>query len=58
MKLEKIKRIVEDIKSDNEWVNDSHTASEYKGVKYGLDMLVRHLEETEEVFNKNLKSDE
>ena len=46
MQLEKIKRIVDDIKKDKEWVNDSHTAAEYEGVKSGLDMLVRHLEET------------
>lgn len=46
MQLEKIKRIVEDIKSDKEWVNDSHSHAEYVGVKSGLDMLVRHLEET------------
>lgn len=48
MQIEKIKRIAEDIKSDKEWVNDSHTAAEYEGVKSGLDMLVRHLEETKE----------
>ena len=46
MQIEKIKRIVEDIKSDREWVCDSHTHAEYVGVKSGLDMLVRHLEET------------
>ena len=40
--IEKVKRIVEDIKSDKEWVNDSHTVAEYEGVKSGLDMLVRH----------------
>ena len=48
IKLEKIKRIVEDIKSDTEWVNDSHTHAEYVGVKSGLDMLLRHLEETKD----------
>ena len=46
MQIEKIKRIAEDIKSDKEWVNDSHSHAEYVGVKSGLDMLVRHLEET------------
>ena len=45
--LERIKNITEDIIDDDEWVCDSHTASEYKGVKDGLKMLIRHLEETE-----------
>ena len=58
--IEKIKRIAEDIKSDTEWVNDSHTSAEHQGVKSGLDMLVRHLEETsveqvEEVSTQDLK---
>ena len=42
--LERIKNIVIDIKSDDEWVNDSQTQAEYKGVWDGLDMLVNHLE--------------
>ena len=42
--LEQIKNIVIDIKSDDEWVNDSQTQAEYKGVCDGLDMLVNHLE--------------
>ena len=46
--LERIKNIITDIKSDDEWVNDSHTHSEYKGVCDGLDILVKHLEETDE----------
>ena len=29
--LEQIKNIVIDIKSDDEWVNDSHTHAEYRG---------------------------
>ena len=41
--LERIKNIVIDIKSDDEWVNDSQTQAEYKGVCDGLDMLVNHL---------------
>ena len=45
--LEKIKDIVIDIKSDDEWVNDSQTEAEYKGVCDGLDMLVNHLETLE-----------
>ena len=47
--LEKIKNIVIDIKADDEWVNDSQTQAEYKGVCDGLDMLVNHLEELEKV---------
>lgn len=47
--LERIKRIADDIKQDDTWVNDSHTSSELNGVKYGLDSLVRHLEETKNI---------
>ena len=39
-----IKTIVINIKADDEWVNDSQTQAEYKGVCDGLDMLVIHLE--------------
>jgi len=46
--LDRIKNIAEDIIADDEWVNDSHTKSEHEGVKAGLEMLIRHLEETEE----------
>ena len=45
--LEQIKNIVIDIKSDDEWVNDSQTQAEYKCVCDGLDILVNHLEELE-----------
>ena len=45
--LKQIKNIVEDIVSDDEWVNDSHSSAEHKGVKSGLSMLVKHLEEIE-----------
>ena len=45
--IEQIKRIADDIKQDDTWVNDSHTSSELNGVRYGLDSLVRHLEELE-----------
>lgn len=47
VKLEQIKRAVADIKADDEWVNDSHTKAEHRGVCKGLDMLVRHFEEIE-----------
>jgi hypothetical protein len=44
--LEQIKNIAKDIKKDNEWVNDSHTKSEYVGICYALNSLIRNLEET------------
>ena len=46
--IERLKNIAKDIIADDEWVNDSHTKSEHEGVKAGLEMLIRHLEETEE----------
>ena len=52
--LEQIKNIVIDIKSDDEWVNDSQTQAEYKGVCDGLDMLVNHLEELEKESENNI----
>jgi hypothetical protein len=45
--LERIKNIVKDIKSDKEWVNDSHTEMEYYGVVKGLNQLLIHLMELE-----------
>ena len=44
--LARIKNIAEDIKSDREWVNDSHAEAEHRGICEGLDILIRHLEET------------
>jgi len=46
--IERIKNIAEDIIADDEWVNDSHTKSEHAGVKAGLEMLIRHLEEVQQ----------
>ena len=46
--IERIKNIAEDIIADDEWVNDSHTQSEHAGVKAGLEMLIRHLEELQQ----------
>ena len=46
--LKKIKQITKKIKANDRWVNDSHTHSEYNGVCDGLDLLVKHLEETDE----------
>ena len=46
--LERLKNVVADIKADDEWVNDSHTNAEHRGVCKGLDMLVKHFEELQE----------
>ena len=46
--IEQVKKIAEDIKADDGWVNDSHSASEHKGVVMGLEMLVKHLEQLED----------
>ena len=43
--FQRIKNIAEDIIADDEWVNDSLTRAEHEGVKEGLYMLIRHLEE-------------
>jgi len=43
--VEYLKKVVADIKANDEWVNDSHTKAEHRGVCNGLDMLVRHFEE-------------
>jgi len=42
--IEQIKKIATDIKGDKEWVNDSHTFAEHKGVVNGLDRLIQILE--------------
>jgi hypothetical protein len=44
--LSRIKNIAQDIKADREWVNDSHTFAEHKGICDGLDRLVKHIIET------------
>ena len=43
--IERIKDIAEDIIADTEWVDDTHTEAEQKGVKAGLYALINHLEE-------------
>ena len=45
IELELIKNIIIDIKNDKEWVTDSDTGAEYRGICDGLDRLVRHIEE-------------
>jgi len=46
VELDRIKRIAEDIISDDEWVNDSHSKAEHTGVKVALRQLISHLEST------------
>jgi hypothetical protein len=43
--LERIKNIADDIISDVEWVNDTHTEAEHNGIVDGLNRLIEHLEE-------------
>ena len=45
--LEQIKMISIDIISDDEWVNDSQTMAEHRGIVSGLNMLINHLTEVE-----------
>lgn len=47
IKLKRIIAIANDLKNDTEWVNDSHSEYEHKGVVSGLDRLIYHLKETE-----------
>jgi len=43
--LEQIKEVASNLKFEDGWVSDSHTAAEYKGLCKGLDMLIQHLED-------------
>ena len=43
--IQDIKNVMIDIISDDEWVNDSQTMSEHKGIVSGLNMLVNHFTE-------------
>lgn len=54
VELELIKSIIRDIKNDKEWVTDSESGTEYKGICDGLDRLVRHIEE---VYDDNIWRD-
>jgi hypothetical protein len=53
--IQKIKSIAQDIIADKEWVNDSHSESEHRGVVMGLTMLIKHLEETQEELPMGIK---
>ena len=37
--------IVSDILEDKSWIYDSHDQEFYKGMKYGLESMLRHLKE-------------
>ena len=50
--LERIKLIALDIIADDEWVNDSHSAAEHKGIVSGLNTLIEHLEEVDNSHEK------
>jgi hypothetical protein len=56
IKLDRIVAIANDLKNDTEWVNDSHSEYEHRGVVHGLDRLISHLKEIKatdvERFNK------
>lgn len=52
--IQRIKNIADDIiESNQEWVSDSHSASEYEGMVNALNMLIEHLEEVDNVFASN-----
>ena len=38
---------MKDIENDNEWVNDSHSHSEYIGGVKAMKRIINHIEETE-----------
>ena len=42
--LQDLKKVTEDIKSDDSWVNDSHTHAEHRGMCNGFDELIRHFD--------------
>ena len=46
--IDRIKNISEDIKADKEWINDSESKAEHRGICRGLDLLINHLEEGDE----------
>ncbi len=47
--IQRIKNIAEDIIADDDWVDDTYTEAEHKGVKAGLYALIHHLEEMNDV---------
>lgn len=53
--LKRIRRIADDIKQDKGWVNDSQSYHEYKGICYGIDRIIKHLEEINEYNRSKIK---
>jgi hypothetical protein len=49
--LEKLKNAVIDIKENFYEGNDSHSRAEYRGACESLDMLIRHFQEINEVYD-------
>ena len=49
--LERLKNAVNDIKEDFYEGNDSHSCAEYRGACESLDMLIRHFQEINEVYD-------
>ena len=41
--IARIRAIADEIISDTEWVNDSHSSAEHNGIVSGLEMLINHL---------------
>lgn len=41
--IEQIEHIAQIIISEDEWVNDSHTFIEHKGICYGLNRLIKEI---------------
>jgi hypothetical protein len=44
IELKQIKQIASKITKDDSWVNDSHTSAEYNGICYGINTLIKELE--------------
>lgn len=42
--LRDLEKVIADIKSNDNWVNDSHTHAEHRGMCNGFDELIRHFD--------------
>ena len=40
MDIDRLKKVAQDIISDDEWVNDSHEQAEHNGIRNGLERLL------------------
>ena len=52
--IEQIELIAHRIISDDNWVNDSHSSFEYKGVCDGINRLIKELKDSKQ--NEQIKS--